>query len=114
MDKVNKVSIFELYEIKKKKEVKISKVFNYILELINKKIKLIAEQGGMCLYYKIPKIIIGFPLYDYNSCFEYITTQLKQSGLFVIQMPNPNNDYIYISWKVQDLSEKVKSRLLLE
>jgi|694.fasta_scaffold65082_2 hypothetical protein len=114
MNNINKVSIFELYEIKKRKELKISKVFNYILDIINKKIKLIAEQGGMCLYYKIPRMIIGYPLYDYNSCFEYIMKQLKQSGLFVIKMPNPNNEYIYVSWKSEDLSDKVKSRLLLE
>ena len=111
---MNKISIIELYEIKKKKEIKSSKVFNHILEICNKKIKLITEQGGMCIYYKIPKIILGFPLYDYNNCVEYIIKQLKLSGLFVIQLPNPNNEYIYISWKVEDLSHKVKSRLLLE
>ncbi len=111
---MNKITIFELYEIKKKKENKISIVFNHILEICNKKIKLIAEQGGMCLYYKIPRVIIGYPLYDYNNCVEYIIKQLKNSGLYVFQLPNPNNEYIYISWKVDDLSHKVKSRLLLE
>jgi len=114
MNKPPKISIAELYNIKKKKENKNSMVFNHILDNCNKKIKHIAEHGGLNLYYKIPPIIIGFPLYNHITCIEYIINELKLSGLYVIQLPNPNNNYIYISWKVDDLSQKVKSRLLLE
>jgi len=114
MNKINKISLSELYDIKKKKENRNSIVFNHILEICNKKIKHIAEHGGMTLYYKIPPVIIGYPLYNYTICINYIIKELKLSGLYVIQLPEPNNNYIYISWKLDDLSQKTKSRLLLQ
>jgi hypothetical protein len=114
MNRVSKISLTELYDIKKKKENRNSIVFNHILEICNKKIKHIAEHGGMSLYYKIPPVIIGFPLYNYSICVEYIIKQLKLSGLYVSQLPPPNNSYIYISWKLEDLSHKTKSTLLLQ
>jgi hypothetical protein len=114
MNRVSKISLTELYDIKKKKENRNSIVFNHILEICNKKIKHIAEHGGMCMYYKIQPVIIGYPLYDYKNCVEYIMKQLRMSGLYVSQLPPPNNTYIYISWKLEDLSHKTKSTLLLQ
>lgn len=109
----NKISLHDLYEIKKKKELNNANVFKYILDKCYKKIKEIAEHNGMCLYHKIPKIVIGFPLYDYNKCMEYIIKQLQSSGLYVTRLAHPNDEYLYISWKLEDISPKVKSRLLL-
>lgn len=111
---MNKISLLELYDIKKRKDNRNSIVFNHILEICNKKIKNIAEHGGMSLYYKIPPVIVGYPLYNYNNCIEYIIKQLRLSGLFISQLPAPNNNYIYISWKLDDLSVKTKSKLLLQ
>lgn len=112
--KANKVSLHELYEIKRKKETKINDAYNVILDSCYKKIKNIAEHGGMTLYYKIPPIVIGYPLYNLNNCIEYIDRALKKSGLYVSILPPPNNSYIYISWKIEDISYKAKSNLLLE
>ncbi len=114
MNKSNKISLYDLYEIKKKKEIKSSAVFNHLLEICYKKIKHVAEHGGMSLYHKIPPIVIGFPIYDYNNCMEYIMKQLRLSGLHVTQLPEPNNNFLYISWKLNDISQKAKARLLLE
>ena len=112
--KANKVSLHELYEIKRKKESKINDAYNVILDSCYKKIKNIAEHGGMTLYYKIPPIIIGYPLYNLNNCVDYIIKALRKSGLHASVLPQPNNSYIYISWKVEDISYKAKSSLLLE
>ena len=108
------INLHELYEIKRKKELKHLNTFKHILEICNKKIKHVAEHGGLCLYYKIPPVIIGYPLYDHNNCIEYIIKQLKKTGLYISILPPPNNSYIYISWKIQDISPKAKSTLLLE
>jgi hypothetical protein len=78
---------------------------------IEKKIKAIAELGGQSLYYVIPPIIIGYPLYDYNKCLNYIINNLQKSGLYVSVIPNKN--MIYISWKIEDISANSKHRLLL-
>jgi len=110
----NKINLHDLYEIKKKKELRGLNVFNHILNLINIKIKDIAEHGGMSFYYKVPPIIIGFPLYDYDNCMNYLIKQLKLSGLYSSRLPSPNHNLLYISWKLEDLSSTAKSKLLLE
>jgi hypothetical protein len=108
---MNKISLHDLYEIKKKKDNKICDAYNVILNGCNKKIKTIAEMGGQSLYYVIPPIIIGYPLYDYNKCLNYIITTLQKSGLFVSAILSKN--MIYISWKIEDISKNSKNRLLL-
>jgi len=111
--KTNKISLYDLYQIKRTKEIKNVVVFNHLLELCHKKIKQTAEYGKMSLYYKVPPIVIGYPLYNYDSCMDYIIKDLQKSGLFVSKVPHPNNNYIYISWKITDISEKAKTKLLL-
>jgi len=113
MFKSNKIDLHELYSIKEKRDIKNIAVFNHILDICYKKIRQIAEHGGMSLYYKVPNIIIGYPLYNYDNCIEYISKQLRQSGLYVGNLPAPNNNYIYISWKIEDISLKTKNKLLL-
>lgn len=111
---ISKLSLYELYEIKKKKDNKINDAFNIILNACHKKIKTIAESGGQSLYYPIPPIIIGYPLYNYSNCMKYIINELNNSGLHVSILPEPNNNYIYISWKIEDVSNQaIKKRLLL-
>ena len=112
MNKSNKIDLHELYKIKETREIRNTKVFNHILDKCYKKIKEIAEHGGMSLYYKIPPIIIGYPIYDFNKCLEYIIKHLKKSGLYVGNLPYPNNNYIYISWKIEDISQNTKYKLL--
>jgi len=114
MKKTNKIDLYELIKIKERREIKNSAVFNHILELCYKKIRHIAEHGGMSLYYKVPNIIIGYPIYNINNCIEYLEKQLKKSGLYIAILAPPNNNYLYISWKVNELSQKAKNTLLLE
>jgi hypothetical protein len=108
----SKLTLYDLYEIKKEKDSKINNAFNIILETCHNKIKSVAKIGGQSLYYTIPPIIIGLPLYKYDTCMSYIITSLKKSGLYVSNLPPPNNNMIYISWKIEDVSPP-KNKLLL-
>ena len=110
----NKINLHDLYEIKKKKELISLNVYNHILNIINIKIREIAEHGGMSFYYKVPPVIIGYPLYNYDNCMEHLIQQLKIAGLYSIRLPSPNHNFLYISWKLEDISSKAKSRLLLK
>ena len=111
---ISKISLYDLYEIKKKKDNKINEAFNVILNACHKKIKTIAESGRQSLHYTIPPIIIGYPLYTYSDCMNYIIAELKKSGLYVAILAEPNNNIIYISWKLEDVSNQaIKKRLLL-
>ena len=116
----NKISLYDLYEIKKKKEAKINSAFNIILSACYKKIKSIAMMGCQTLYYTIPPIQIGYPLYNYNDCMNYITSTLRKDGLYISILPYPNHNMIYISWKSEDVfinnknnKNNDKNRLLL-
>lgn len=110
----NKINLHDLYEIKKRKELRNMNVYNHIHNIINIKIKEIAEHGGMSFYYKVPPIIIGYPLYNYDNCMNHLIQQLKLSGLYSVRLEPPNSNILYISWKLDEISSKAKSRLLLE
>jgi hypothetical protein len=100
------ISISELYEMKNKKDkIKIS-TFNVILTKCHEKIKKIAGQGGMNIFFEIPYVMIGYPLYNIDDCIEYITNALKKNGLLVQILPKPNHNTIYISWKPTDVKTK--------
>lgn len=100
------ISLSELYSMKSKKDkIKIN-TFNVILEKCHTKIKKIAEQGGMNLFYEIPHFLLGYPLYDIKDCIEYMIESLRTSGFLVQTLPKPNNYTIYISWKPTDVKQK--------
>lgn len=103
------LSISELYALKNKKDKVKNNTFNVIIERCHEKIKNIAAQGGMNIFYAIPYILLGYPLYDINECVEYVVEALRTNGFLVQILPFPNNNTIYISWKPTDV--KVKKQL---
>jgi hypothetical protein len=103
------ISISELYTMKNKKDEIKTNTFNIIIEKCHAKIKTIAAQGGMNIFYEIPHVLLGYPLYDVNECIEYVISGLRKNGLLVQTLPYPNNFTIYISWKPVDV--KIKKQL---
>lgn len=101
--------ISELYSMKNKKEETKIKTYDNIIERCHSKIKLVASQGGMNVFFEVPYIVIGFPLYKIEDCVEYIVNALRTNGLLVQVLPHPNSNTIYISWKPADV--KVKKQL---
>ena len=97
------ICISDLYSMKKKKEGIRTQTFNKILEKCHNKIKIIAEQGGMNVFFEIPFFLLGYPLYDVFECCEYIVDCLRKNGLMVQVLPHPNDHTIYISWKPTDV-----------
>ena len=100
------ISIADLYTMKNKKDKIKTNTYNIIIEKCHAKIKNIAQQGGMNIFYEIPYIMIGLPLYDINDCIEYVVDALRKNGLLVQILPHPNHNTIYISWKPQDVNVK--------
>lgn len=96
------ISISELYSMKNKRDKSKHNTFNIIIEKCHKKIKNVAEQGGMNIFYEIPFVLIGHPLYNIKECIEYIVDNLRKNGFLVQILPHPNNNTLYISWKVAD------------
>lgn len=100
------ISLYELYNIKKNKDKNKHISFDKILEKCHTKIKNVANAGGMNIFFEIPYVVIGLPLYNINECIEYITKSLKKNGFLIQNLAHPNNNYIYISWKPTDVNQR--------
>ena len=107
------ISLNELYSIKKKKDSNCINTYNVILEKCHKKIKNIANAGGMKTFFEVPYFILGLPLYDINNCIEYIIKCLRKNGMLAQSLSKPNNNILYISWDINDIDNKYKEKLLL-
>lgn len=103
------ISIADLYTIKNGKNSTKKKTFDKIIEKCHLKIKNTALQGGMNVFFEIPYILLGYPLYNFNECLDYIVKALRANGLLVQILPYPNNNTLYISWKPTDV--KIKKQL---
>lgn len=93
----------ELYSMKNKRQETKLKTFDHIIEKCHAKIKMVATQGGMNVFFEVPYIVIGFPLYKIEECVEYIVDALRKNGLMVQVLPHPNANTVYISWKPADI-----------
>jgi hypothetical protein len=100
------ISIAELYSMKNKKDKIKFEIFNVILKKCHTKIKSVAGQGGMNIFFEIPYVMVGYPLYDINECIEYIVEALRKNGLLVQVLPYPNHNTIYISWRPTDVNKR--------
>lgn len=98
------ISITDLYSLKKKKDRMKAQTFNLIIERCHKKITTIASQGGENIFFEIPYIMLGYPLYNIDDCVEYVVLALRNNGLLVQILPHPNNHTLYISWKPCDVN----------
>lgn len=103
------ISISELYSMKSKKDKIKYDTFNVVLGKCHAKIKHIATQGGLNIFFEIPYILLGYPLYDMLECQEYVVEALKKNGLLVQILPHPNPNTIYISWRPTDV--KIRKQL---
>jgi hypothetical protein len=100
------ISLTELYDMRKKKDINRTKSFDHIMELCHRRIRNIASYGGMNCFYEIPGILIGFPLYNLAECTQYIIDKIRSSGFLVQLLPPPQISVIYISWDPQEIKPK--------
>lgn len=103
-----KISIHELYSLKKQKDSIKNQSFDKILEMCHNKIRKIATAGGMNTFFEVPYMVIGLPLYNITACINYVVECLKNNGLLVQILPYPNDNILYISWNPFDVSIKNK------
>lgn len=96
------INLKELHNIQKKKLQLKSVAYDRILELIHRRIKLVASYGGSNTFYEIPGLIVGYPLYNLIDCTNYIINSLRNNGLLIQLLPPPHISVIYISWDKKD------------
>ena len=101
-----KISLAELYSLKDKKEKIRYTTFDKIIEKCHAKIKHTAIIGGMNIFFEIPYIVLGSPLYKIDECITYVVNALRTNGFFVQILSQPNENIIYVSWNPSDVVYK--------
>jgi hypothetical protein len=97
-DVARKVNIDDLYEKKKKQDMKQLAIFNKVLNRINRRIVAMGRSRSRdnYIWYLVPEYIIGETLYNKNDCIAYLVTKLTDNG-FAVKYIHPN--MMLISWE---------------
>ena len=93
-----KISIDELYEKKKNRDIKQLTIFNKILNRIHTRIKTTArlKHNDKHIWFSVPEFLFGEPCYQNADCVAYLVSQLKNNG-FSIRYVHPNT--LFVSWE---------------
>lgn len=94
----NKINIDELYDKRKRRDLKQLSVFNKIVNRIHKRIQFTAKSKNCkedYIWYLVPEYLVGEPVYDKGDCIGYIVSQLENNGFFVKYI-HPNA--LFIGW----------------
>ena len=85
-----------------KKQEQRAERFSKILESCYKKIERAVSINSTFIFFEVPELIFGFPLYNVNECIMYLKNSLEGSG-FLCKYFFPN--IIYVSWNAKEIEE---------
>lgn len=107
-----KVDIDELFENKKKKDLKQLSIFNKILNRVHNRIKITgrSRKEEKHIWFNIPEYIFGQPLYDKGECIAYIVHKLELNG-FLVKYIHPNTIFVcWSNWVPQYVRSEFKKK----
>ena len=92
-----KINLDELYDKKKRRDLRQVSIFNKILNRIHKRIKVTGRNKStdQHIWFTIPEYIFGEPVYDKADCIAYVVAKLE-SNKFHIRYIHPNT--LFVSW----------------
>jgi hypothetical protein len=111
-----KINIDELYEKKKRLDLRNFDLYKKILHRIHVRIKTISRQkiNEQYCWYVVPEYIMGVPKYDQGACVAFIIDKLKNNG-FNVRYVHPNTLYIsWIHWVPQYVRTEIKKKTGIE
>lgn len=89
-------SIDSLHQEKSKKEQSKSDIFNIVLnKCIEKIVYTNRHTDKTFVIFEVPKILIGYPMYDMRSCLLFLIGRLSATG-YLVEFIDPF--YLYIDW----------------
>ncbi len=97
-ERLSKINIDDLYENKKKRDLKQISIFNKILNRVHKRIQLTARNriNDKYIWFVVPEYIFGEPIYDKAECIAYVVSKLE-TDKFHIRYVHPNT--LFVSWE---------------
>jgi hypothetical protein len=91
------INIYSLPKQKTKREEARLEVYNRVLKMCHHRIETVskAPHGEPYTFFQIPAIVFGMPIFDTDSCCDYIMKKLSLNGFKVMYM---NANLLFISW----------------
>jgi hypothetical protein len=105
------ISIAELYELKNKKIAHRVNSFDVVLEKAHGRMRTSAKNGGLNVFFEVPALIMGIPLYNFDDCIAYVVDSLRKNG-FLVQLIETHKGVLYISWDQQEIVTSANPRRL--
>jgi hypothetical protein len=102
-------SINSLHKEKTIKENSKFKIFEIVLsKCVEKIVYTNRHTDKTFVIFEVPKLLIGYPMYDMKSCILYLINKLSSSG-YLVEFIDPF--YLYIDWGCvsQSTSSKIKN-----
>lgn len=92
-----KVNIDELYDKKKKRDLKQLSIFNKLLNRIHIRIRVTGRntKNDQHIWFNVPEYIFGEAVYNKAECIAYLVNKLQDNG-FLVKYIHPNT--MFISW----------------
>jgi len=94
----SKINIDDLYDKRKRRDLKQLSIFNKILKRIHTRINHTAKSKKIqedYIWFSVPEYLVGEPIYDKGDCIGYVVSHLEKNGFFV-KYVHPNA--LFISW----------------
>jgi hypothetical protein len=93
----HKINIDELYENRKRRDLKQLNIFDKLLNRIHRRITFTGrnKRNDKHIWFNIPEFIFGEPTYDKGDCIGYLVAKLEDNGFYVKYL-HPNT--LFISW----------------
>lgn len=98
---MKQLNIFDLHRTINDKKMRVSECYDKVLEICHKKIKTGADKQKLNCIIEVPSYVVGYPIFDYNKCIEYVYESLKKNG-FLVKYYFPK--YLYISWDFEEIN----------
>lgn len=98
----NNLNVMDLHRMMNQRNEKKSRCYERVLEMCHKRILARTERDKTSCIFDFPEYVIGYPLFDLNSCMKYCQKQLATNG-FLVQYYFPNR--FYISWDFEEIKQ---------
>ena len=92
----------ELQDKVKEKEKKTNETFQLVLKDIYEKIKKKNTMNTYYTMYKVPQLVMGKPLYNFDNLVIFLIKKLQKGGFLVYI----KNDTLLIFWNIEPKKEK--------
>lgn len=98
----SRINIYDLHRVINSKKERKKVIYNHVLAQLHKKIQQYAEQEQVNIFYDVPEMVQGLPLYNINKCMAYMIKELRANG-FLVKYYYPRT--LYVSWDMLEITE---------